>query len=61
MFVQDSPEAYEKLDKSRVGVLVGTGMGGLQVPHCFSLLQMHQSAGLGLFSTSEVHGSNQSY
>ncbi len=29
--LQDSPEAYEKLDKARVGVLVGTGMGGLQV------------------------------
>jgi 3-oxoacyl-[acyl-carrier-protein] synthase II len=29
--LQDSPEAFEKLDKSRVGVLVGTGMGGLQV------------------------------
>lgn len=28
---QDSPEAFEKLEKSRVGVLVGTGMGGLQV------------------------------
>lgn len=25
------PEAYEKLDKKRVGVLVGSGMGGLQV------------------------------
>jgi 3-oxoacyl-[acyl-carrier-protein] synthase II len=24
-------EAYEKLDKKRVGVLVGSGMGGLQV------------------------------
>jgi 3-oxoacyl-[acyl-carrier-protein] synthase II len=28
---EDSPEAYEALDKARVGVLVGTGMGGLQV------------------------------
>ena len=28
---QDHPEAFEALDHSRVGVLVGTGMGGLQV------------------------------
>ena len=28
---EDNPEAYEKLDKKRVGVLVGSGMGGLQV------------------------------
>ena len=28
---EDSPEAFEKLDKKRVGVLVGSGMGGLQV------------------------------
>lgn len=26
-----NPEAHEKLDKSRVGILVGTGMGGLTV------------------------------
>jgi hypothetical protein len=35
--MQDSPEAFEKLDKSRVGVLVGTGMGGLQVPFTAAL------------------------
>ena len=29
--VQDNADAFEKLDKTRVGVLVGTGMGGLQV------------------------------
>lgn len=28
---EDNPEAFEKLDKTRVGVLVGSGMGGLQV------------------------------
>jgi 3-oxoacyl-(acyl-carrier-protein) synthase len=60
-FVQDSPEAYEKLDKSRVGVLVGTGMGGLQVLHCFLLLQTYQSAGPSMFRTARVHGSNKSY
>jgi 3-oxoacyl-[acyl-carrier-protein] synthase II len=27
----DHPDAFEKLDKGRVGVLVGSGMGGLQV------------------------------
>ena len=26
-----NPEGYDALDKTRVGVLVGTGMGGLQV------------------------------
>ena len=29
---QDNADAFEKLDLQRVGVLVGTGMGGLQVP-----------------------------
>ena len=28
---ENNPEAFEKLDKARVGVLVGSGMGGLQV------------------------------
>jgi 3-oxoacyl-[acyl-carrier-protein] synthase II len=28
---EGNPEGYEKLDKSRVGVLIGSGMGGLQV------------------------------
>lgn len=28
---EGNPEAFEKLDKTRVGVLVGSGMGGLQV------------------------------
>lgn len=28
---ENNPEAFEKLDKNRVGVLVGSGMGGLQV------------------------------
>ena len=28
---QDDADAFEKLDLQRVGVLVGTGMGGLQV------------------------------
>ena len=28
---EDNAEEFEKLDKSRVGVLVGSGMGGLQV------------------------------
>lgn len=28
---ESNPEAFEKLDKARVGVLVGSGMGGLQV------------------------------
>jgi hypothetical protein len=28
---QDNADAFEKLDLQRVGVLVGTGMGGLQV------------------------------
>jgi 3-oxoacyl-[acyl-carrier-protein] synthase II len=27
----ENQEAFEKLDKGRVGVLVGSGMGGLQV------------------------------
>lgn len=31
LLLQDSPEAFEKLEQSRVGVLVGTGMGGLKV------------------------------
>ena len=29
--VQDNADEFEKLDLQRVGVLVGTGMGGLQV------------------------------
>ncbi len=30
VLAQAHPENFEKLDRTRVGVLVGTGMGGLQ-------------------------------
>lgn len=48
---EDNPEAFEKLDKTRVGVLVGSGMGGLQVfqdgvTNLVQKVRLHSSARL---------------